>query len=65
MIGVAIERPPEQVSRPPPVIEHDALRKRLASGGDCDDIMLGVGSRIGFGPVELERFQLLRIQPEE
>ena len=58
-------RPPEQAARTPPVIQHQSLLKRLAFGRNDDDVMFGVGPRIRFGPVEIERLQFLRVQPEQ
>lgn len=56
---------PQQTARAPPVIQHNTLRERLAAGGDHNDIVLGISSRIRFAPMEFERFQPLRVQPEQ
>src|ERR1043166_6299352 len=62
---VALDRAPDQTSGVPPIIQHNALLKRLPASGDRDDVVLVEISRITFGPVELERSQLQRIEPKE
>ena len=63
--GVTLDRPPDQTSGVPPVIQHNALLKWLSSSGHRDDVVLVEVSRITFGPVELEGSQLERIQPKQ
>ena len=53
MIGIAGERPPEEASGASPVIQHDPFLERLAFGRDENDVMLGVGPGVRFGPVKL------------
>jgi hypothetical protein len=62
--GIIPYRSPDQTSGVSPVIQHNALLKGLPSGGDRDDVMLIELSRITFGPVQLERSQLQRVQPK-
>src|SRR5437588_6289664 len=56
---------PNEVSRVTPVIEQDTLFERLTSGCNYDDVMLTTGIKKRFGPVQLERLQLQRIQSHE
>src|SRR5947208_12716725 len=56
---------PNEMSRVTPVIEQDTLFKRLASGRNYDDVMLGTGVDKRLSPVKLERLQLQRIQSNE
>src|SRR6266567_298186 len=56
---------PNEMSRITPVIEQDTLFKRLASGRNYADIMLGTRVEKRLSPVKLERLQLQRIQSNE
>ena len=49
--GVTLYWPPDQTSGVPPVIQDNALLKRLPSSGDRDDVVLVELSRSTFGPV--------------
>jgi len=49
--GITLDRPPDQTSAVPPVIQDNALVKGLPPGGDRDDVVLVEFSRGTFGPM--------------
>ena len=63
--GVAGQRAPKETAGAAPVIEEDALLERLAACGHDNDIVLGVGSRIGFGPMQLNGAEPKCVEPKE
>jgi len=65
MSGVAGDRAPKEMAGAAPVIEEDSLLERLAACGHDDDIVLDVGSRIGFGPMKLDRAKPKGIEPKK
>ena len=64
-IMIGRHRSPIKASRVAPRIEHDALRKRLPAGGDHDAIMFPQRSRPRHGPMQLQTFELQRLQWHE
>ena len=59
---VSGDRPPNEVPLIAPVIQENALFKRLSLGGDDDHIMFARRSGIGFRPVKVQGLEFQRIQ---
>src|SRR5450432_3620459 len=65
IVGITGNRPPNETPSVTPVVEQNALLKRLTPGRDHDDIVLARRSLKGFRPMKVERFKFQRIQPEQ